>query len=102
LKRRENAPLIAQILMIALLLGSLPIAASPIILRHESAPAFTLDICTPLSSFAIGAAAYSLPTLTTFSFAAMIEHRRLAPDSIPSTADRTIDAPDPPPPKSLV
>ena len=102
LKRRENAPLIAQILMLALLLGSLPIAASPLILRHESAPAFTLDICTPLSSFAIGAAAYSLPTLTTFSFAAMIEHRRLLPDSIPSTADRTIDAPDPPPPKSLV
>jgi hypothetical protein len=102
LKRRENAPLIAQILMLALLLGSLPIAASPIILRHESAPAFTLDICTPLSSFAIGAAACSLPTLTTSSFAVMIEHRRLAHDSIPSAADRAFDAPDPPPPKALV
>jgi hypothetical protein len=102
LKRRENAPLIAQILIIALLAGGLPLAATPTMLHHESPPAFTLDICTPLSSFAIGAAACSLPTLTTFSLAVMIEHRRLAPDSITSTADRTIDAPDPPPPKSLV
>jgi hypothetical protein len=100
--KRENAPLIAQILVIALLFGSLPIAASPIILHHESVPVFNLDICTPLSSFAIGAAARSLPILSTFSVAVMIEHHRLVSDSIPSTADRAFDAPDPPPPKSLV
>jgi hypothetical protein len=102
LKRRQNAPVIAQILVLALLVGGIPVAASPVIVQTQSAPAYTLDICNPLSSFALGTASCSLPPLTAFSFAAVIEDHGTAFESAPSRASRALDAPDPPPPKPFV
>jgi hypothetical protein len=102
LNRRQNAPLIALILAMTLLVGAIPIAASPVIVQPQSAPAFTLDICTPLASFALGSASCSLPPLRAFSFPVAIEDRGTAIESLRAPVDRPLDAPDPPPPKSLV
>jgi hypothetical protein len=102
LNRRQNAPLIAQLLAIALLAGGLPMAASPVIVQHHPGPAFTLDICTPLPSFALGAASCSLAPLPAFSFRVVIEDHGIAIDSESSQASRALDAPDPPPPKFAI
>jgi hypothetical protein len=102
LKRRENAALIAQILTIALLIGSLPVAVSPVIMQHEAAPAFMLNVCHPLPSFTIGAVSCSLPVLTKFSFEHVIGCDGVMPDFVPASSGRSITAPDPPPPKSLI
>jgi hypothetical protein len=102
LKHREKAFLIAQIMVIALVIGGLPIAASPVIVQPESAPAFTLNICSPLPSFTLGALSCSLPTLNRFSFECIVADHGCAPDFIAAGRDRLIPAPDPPPPKSLI
>jgi hypothetical protein len=101
LKRRQNAALIAQILVMVLLVGGIPIAASPVIVRPQCAPAFTLDICTPLPSFALGAASCSLAPLPAFSFPVVLEDHDTTIESGSSRVGRALDAPDPPPPKSL-
>jgi hypothetical protein len=102
LKRRKNAPLIAQIVVIAILFGAMPMAASPAILEHNSAPAFTLNICTPLQSFTRAAASCSLPTMNLFPFECPLEDRGIAIGLTPSIVSRAFEAPDPPPPKSLI
>jgi hypothetical protein len=102
LKRRKNAPLIAQIVIIGILLSAMPIAASPAILERNSAPAFTLNICTPLQSFTRGSASCSLPTINVFAFDCPLEDRGVAIGSIPRIVSRAIEAPDPPPPKFLI
>jgi hypothetical protein len=102
LNRRQNAPLIAQLLAIALLAGGLPMAASPVIAQHDSEPAFTLDICTPLPSFALNAASCSLAPLPAFSFRVVIQDHGMAIDSESSQASRALDAPDPRPPKFVI
>jgi hypothetical protein len=102
LKRSEGAPLIAQIVAIALLIGSLPIAASSLIPAHDSAPSFTLNVCHPPPSFTLGAVSCCLPTLARFSFAREAGHQAVMAEFIPVVAGRAIAAPDPPPPKSLI
>jgi hypothetical protein len=102
LKRSEGAPLIAQIVAIALLIGSLPIAASSLIPAHDSAPSFTLNVCHPPLSFTIGTASCCLPTLATFSFEREAGYQAVMAEFIPVVAGRAIAAPDPPPPKSLI
>jgi hypothetical protein len=102
LKRRKNAPLIAQIVVVAILFGALPMAASPAILQHNTAPAFTLNICTPLPSFTYGATSCSLPTMNVFVFECALEDRGIAIELTPRIIGRAIEAPDPPPPKSLI
>ena len=74
---RRHGPLIAQLLVIAVLLGSLPMAASPVLVQPEPAPAFTLDICHPLPVFAVGAASSTLAASVAFSFTIVIEDRGL-------------------------
>jgi hypothetical protein len=99
---RRHGPLIAQLLVIALLLGSLPMAASPVLVQPEPAPAFTLDICHPLAAFAVATPSCTLAAFTAFSFTILIEDRGPTDASYISIIDRTGEAPDPPPPKTLV
>jgi len=101
LNARRHYPLIAQLVVIALLLGSLPIAASPVIVQRDSPPAFTLDICNPIPAFEVGAASCTLPTFTACSFACVIEDCGPAPESVLPLLGRANEAPDPPPPKPL-
>jgi hypothetical protein len=93
--------LIAQLLVVALLLGSMPMAASPVIAEHESAPAFTLDICHPLPVLAVSAASCTLAEFTGFSFSIVIEDRGATEASDVPVIDRAGEAPEPPPPKTL-
>jgi hypothetical protein len=86
----------------ALFIGGIPMAASPVIVQPQTAPAFTLDICTPLPSFALGAASCSLPPLPAFAFSVVIEDHGTAIESGSLQAGRAPDAPDLPPPKPLV
>jgi hypothetical protein len=90
-----------QLLVVALLLGSMPMAASEIIAEHEPTPAFTLDICHPLPVFAVSAASCTLAAFTGFSFSIVIEKRGPTEASEPPVIDRAGDAPEPPPPKTL-
>jgi hypothetical protein len=90
------------LLVIALLAGGIPMAASPVIVQPQSAPAFTLDICSPLASFALGAGSCSLPPLSAFAFPTLIENYDTAIEGVRVVLDRLVEAPDPPPPKSPV
>jgi hypothetical protein len=101
LTRRWHGPLIAQLLVVAVLLGSMPMAASPVIVKHEIAPAFTLDICHPLPMLAVGAASCTLVAFTAFSFSMVIEDRGPTDASDLPIVDLAGEAPDPPPPKTL-
>jgi len=88
--------------VIAVIAGGIPMAASPVIVQPQSAPAFTLDICSPIASFALGAGSCSLPPMFAFAFPTSIENYDTAIESARVLVDRLVDAPDPPPPKSLV
>jgi hypothetical protein len=101
LKRPGIITRIAQTLVVALFFGSMPTAFSPVILQHEAASAFTLNICNPLPS-TLGAGSGSLPTLVAFSFECVIEDRGSVAAPIGRKARRAIYTPDPPPPKSLL
>jgi hypothetical protein len=97
----RQSPLIAQLAVIALLLGSLPITATPVIVQRDRTPAFALDVCRPLPAFEVGAASCMLPAFAACSFACMIEDCGPAVESILPLIGRTTEAPDPPPPKTL-
>jgi hypothetical protein len=88
--------------VIAVIAGGIPMAASPVIVQPQSAPAFTLDICSPIASFALGVGSCSLPPLSAFAFPTLIENYDTAIEFARVLVDRLVDAPDPPPPKSLV
>jgi hypothetical protein len=98
---RLHRQLIARLIVVALLIGSMPMAASPVIGENESAPAFTLDICHPLPVFAVSAASCALAAYTAYSFSFAIEDRGATETSDFAVIDRASEAPDPPPPKSL-
>lgn len=91
----------ARLIVVALLLGSMPLAASPVIGDNESAPAFTLDLCHPLPVFAVSAASCTLAAFTAYSFSVVIEERGSTEASDFAVSDRAGEAPDPPPPKTL-
>ena len=91
-----------EILAIALLIGSLPIAASSLIPAHDSAPSITLNVCHPPPSFTLGAVSCCLPTLARVSFPRDAGYQGVMAEFIPVVAGRAIAAPDPPPPKSLI
>jgi hypothetical protein len=98
---RRHRALIAQLIAVALLVGSMPMAASPVLSEQKSTPAFTLDICHLLPAFALGAASCTLAAVTAYSFSIMIEDRGRLAATNTAVADRIGEAPDPPPPKPL-
>jgi hypothetical protein len=101
LSSHRHGPLIAQLLVAMLLLGSMPMAASPVVYERESTPSITLAICHPLSVFATGAASCALAAFTGYSFSIVSEDRDPTEASGLVVIDRASEAPDPPPPKAL-
>ena len=101
MNHRRHGWLIAQVLVFAVLVGSIPIAASPVIGGHKSGPAFTLDICDPLPVFTAGGATCTLPSFTEFLFSIVIVDRGPAEAANFAVIDRVSEAPDLPPPKTL-
>jgi len=101
LNPRRHGPLLAQLLVVALLIGSLPMAASPVIAEHESTPAFTLDICHPLAAFVVGTASCTLAAFAAYSFSIVIDVSVGPQPSEITGIDRAGEAPDTPPPKMI-
>jgi hypothetical protein len=101
LTTHRHGPLIAQVLVVALLLGSMPMAASPLLAEHDSTPVFMLSICHPLPVLAVSATACTLAVFTAFSFSIVIEERGPTEASDLPVIDHASEAPDPPPPKTL-
>lgn len=87
--------------MVALLIGSMPMAANTVIVEHESTPAFSLDICHPLPTFAVGTASCTLSAFTAYSFSILIEDRGSTEITDITGIDRAGEAPDTPPPKII-
>lgn len=92
--------LIAVLLVAALLIGSMPMAASAV-LGGETAPVYTLDICHPLPVFAVSAASCALAASSAYSYSVAIEDYGAPEISNFAVVDRDSEAPDPPPPKPL-
>jgi hypothetical protein len=101
-KFREGRRAIARFLIVAIFLGGLPFAASGMLARHAPTAAFTLDICHPISPGAVRLAASDLSPLTVFAFAYRAIDLGAAPVYDVTGAVRAPQAPDPPPPRSII
>jgi len=100
-KLRECRRAIARLLVVAIVLGGLPFASSGVLVRHAPTPAFTLDICHPISPGAVGLAACDLSPLAVFAFTYRAIDLGAAPVYADYRAVRALQAPDPPPPRPL-
>lgn len=101
--RRKSGPsaVIAQALVVALLIGGLPLLSGVVIVGTHDGPAFTLNICHPLPGLDHGASFPAVPlvdgrpSLEKPSLYIVLHEADTPPLSFMS------EAPDPPPPKSL-
>jgi hypothetical protein len=100
-RERGSSPVIAAALIVARLLGGLPLLSGVIITTSDSGPAFTLDICHPLpglnhsSGFSPVPLVDGPPSLDQ-PFPCGIVYQPQTPPVIGAS-----EAPDPPPPKPL-
>lgn len=100
-RKREFSAIIAQALIVALLIGGLPLFTGVIVTRAGGAPALTLNICNPLPGLnqGFGFSAVPLPDgqppVEQLSFRGTAQETRAIPVLHPG------DPPDPPPPKTL-
>jgi len=83
------------------LLASLPMAASPVIAKDESVPAFTLDICHPVPALAVSAASCALAAPVICLPSIVTERRGPAEVADIPSIEYDSEAPDPPPPKTI-
>jgi len=100
LTRRWHGRLIAQLLVVALLLGAMPMAASAVTAEHENTPAFTLDVCHPLSIATVSAASCTLASFAASSFAIVIQHHGIAERFELPVVNHESEPPEPPPPET--
>jgi hypothetical protein len=95
---RIGSPLIAWALIVAILVGGLPILTGVVVMA-DSKPAFAVDVCHPL-----GGASYNLdqseaPLVPTHTTAQLSAESGAAPEFVSAFSPRVSKAPDPPPPK---
>ena len=93
--------MIARILVLAILLGGLPLAATEMLANSHAAPAFTLDICQPLASFDIAQATCTLAMPPPFALLHRPIDLHVAAVYFVRSSTLAPEAPDPPPPKLL-
>lgn len=96
----KDSPLIVWSLIVAILIGGLPILTG-IVIVSDSKPALTLDMCHPL-----GGATYNLdlgqseaPLIPTHIIAQLPTESGNAPEYVAPPFPKVTKAPDPPPPK---
>ncbi len=92
-------PFIACTLIVAILVGGLPMLAGVVVTAQDSRPAFTLDICNP-----VGGAAHTLtpgeaPLVPAQSVAQSPDESGVADEFVIDLSSRLSEAPIPPPPK---
>jgi len=99
IRRSTTFPLIACTLVVAILVGGLPMLAGVMVTTQDSRPAFTLDICHP-----IGGAAHTLtpgeaPLVPVQKIAQPLHESGVADEFVIDLSSRLSEAPIPPPPK---
>jgi hypothetical protein len=100
-RQRDCSAMVAQALIVALLVGGLPLLSGVIITRTEGAPAFTLNICHPLPGLNHGSGFSAVPLVDGPPALDKPSPRGAADDSQTPPVIRASEAPDPPPPKLL-
>ncbi|MGO9060457.1 MAG: hypothetical protein ACLQU2_24195 [Candidatus Binataceae bacterium] len=99
LRRSMTFPLIARTLIVAILVGGLPMLAGVVATAQDSRPAFTLDICHP-----IGGAAHTLtpgeaPLVPVQGAVQTLYESGVVDEFVIDLSSRLSEAPIPPPPK---
>jgi hypothetical protein len=93
-----RSPLIAGALIVAVLIGGLPVLTGVVVVA-DSKPAFTLDICHPVSGALHGLDQSEAPVIPTHAAAQFPMELGAAPEFVATFSPRENKAPDPPPPK---
>ncbi len=96
--RRSACRVIACCLMLALLMGALPISSGVTIQGRQ--PTFTLDICHPLQAAVQSSSPSSAPLVPSHALAQPPTECGAERDSFLPWLSRVGEAPDPPPPRS--
>jgi hypothetical protein len=91
----------AQTLIIALLVGGLPLFTGVIVTRTNGAPALTLNICNPLPGLNQGAGFPPVPLVHGQPNIEKPDSYLTAYEVPPRPVIRAGEPPDPPPPKPL-
>jgi K+-transporting ATPase A subunit len=98
-KPHYSAKLLLVILVTGFLVGGFPSILGLTIVASDSRPAFTLDICHPLSSLSSpSGVAFELPVPSFSLKPALIDFGESILPAMAAPRDR-YDAPDPPPPR---
>jgi hypothetical protein len=100
-RHSECSAVMAQALIMALLVGALPLLSGVIITRTQGAPAFTLNICHPLPGLNHGSGFSAVPLVEAQPALDKPSPRGAADDSRTPPVICASEAPDPPPPKLL-
>jgi hypothetical protein len=100
-RKRGFSAVIAQALIVALLLGGLPLLSGVIITRTHGAPALTLNICHPLPGLNQGSGFSAVPLVDGQPSVEQPFCCGTAEDARTPAVIRASETPDPPPPKSL-
>lgn len=103
LNRKRRWPAIfAQALIVALLVGGLPLFTGVIVTRANGAPALTLNICNPLPGLNQGAGFSAVPLVDGQPVIEKPSSYTTAYEAPSPLAVRAGESPDPPPPKPSV
>jgi hypothetical protein len=96
--QRTSSPVVAWALIVAMLLGGLPILTGVVVIA-DSKPALTLDICHPLSGASYNLDQSEAPLIPRHITAQLPADCGAAPEFVALFSPRVSKAPDPPPPK---
>ncbi len=91
--------LTAAIAAVALLLGGMPLTLGIVI--HSSEAMFTLDVCHPVQSFGHSPVPFAAPVPAAPEMDAALPERECYAARPIVLRDRSAEAPDPPPPRTL-
>jgi len=100
IRRSMTFPAIACTLIVAILVGGLPMLTGVVVAAQDSKPAFTLDICHP-----VGGAAHTLtpceaPLVPAPGVAQTLHESGVVDGPVIKLTSRLNEAPTPPPPKT--
>jgi len=101
-RKRQWTGILAQALIVALLVGGLPLFTGVIVARADGAPALTLNICNPLPGLNQGSGFSAVPLVDGRPNIERPHSYVNAYEPPGRPVIRTGESPDPPPPKPFV
>jgi hypothetical protein len=97
---KANLQSLSSVLAFVLLLGTIPLATGVVIVFGPSQPEFTVNICTPTQMLSYASNMLARPSVSVPQFALLFQGSLKAMPS--AGVVRYNEAPDTPPPKTLV